>query len=145
MPHLPPLTGDLRLDHVALPYSADDGGSRIRAFWQPLGLRVTERQVSGNIDHAGPGMRYDVGDVTHTWVVYYPDLIGAAQGHVAFTVTPYDFERLIAHPDRDHGSGTNGISRFGRSGASIFFRDPYGARVEFHCPSASQELASRLV
>jgi hypothetical protein len=131
-----PLSGILRLDHVALPYPAEDRDARIRAFWEPLGMKVTERVVEAAIDHAGAGIRYDVGGVGHAWIVYYPSATPQDHvGHVAFAVDPHGFARLIEHPGRDTQWGKNGIIKWGNRDASLFLHDPYGARIEFRCVS----------
>jgi len=135
MAEFPPITGTLRLDHVAIPYPTGDGDSRIRAFWEPLGMRVTERIVDGNIDNSGPGTRYSVGNVHSDSIVYYPDGDDRHAGHLAFAVDLPTFVCLIAHPDRVLDYGTDGISRWGNSDASLFLREPYGAMIEFRCAS----------
>jgi len=151
------------LDHVALPYPVNrDGEAAIRAFWEPLGMRVTVRDVASWIDHAGPGRRIDVGSVAHTRLVYYParitrarhavravlDVLGAGNktlGHVAFAVTPMAFESLLDHPSLDFRQGRerDGLIRWGTCDASLFLDGPFQTRFEFHCPNAPASVFSR--
>lgn len=151
------------LDHVALPYPVASGEEAIRAFWESLGMKVTARDETAWIDHAGPGRRLDVGTVTHTHVVYYPSRLSFARrvarailgtlftrdktlGHVAFTVSPTAFRSLMDHPafDGRQGRNRNGLIRWGTTDASLFLRGPFDLRVEFHCANAPADLLSQL-
>lgn len=150
------------LDHVALPYPSQRGEAAVRAFWEPLGMKVTVRETTSWIDHAGPGRRLDVGSVTHTRIVYYPvrmsrvrqvartiaGFLGARDktlGHVAFAVSPRAFEALLDHTalDRRQGRDRDGLIRWGTHDASLFLNGPFQTRFEFHCPNAPASVFSR--
>jgi hypothetical protein len=135
------------IDHVTFGYPR--GAEPIAAirFFASLGVAVVRREEDRLIDDFLPGPRFDfrVGQTTVTFAPgqrrsLWPSMVlrrfARHPSHVAFLISPRDFDELLDHPRVDYSLGDEGRVRWGTGDWSVFMHGPYALRFEFRCPNA---------